>query len=86
MTRSGVYQAVADAGARAGIEGVRCSPHTLRHSFAVSFLRNGGNVYVLQKIMGHTTLDTLKRYVNLAERDCAEAHRSASPADRLRLR
>jgi len=68
-------------GKRAGIEGVRCSPHTLRHTFAKMFLERGGNVFALQEILGHSSLAMTRRYVALANADVAEAHRRASPGD-----
>jgi len=86
FTASGIYQTVLECGRLAGIKEVRCSPHTLRHTFAVSFLRGGGNLFELQRLMGHTDLTVLRRYVQLAECDLAKAHRQASPADRLGLR
>ena len=49
--------------ARLGITGVRVSFHTLRHSFAVEYLKAGGNVLYLQRILGHTTLEMTNRYV-----------------------
>lgn len=86
MTPSGIRQILKKAGHLAGITGVRVSPHTLRHTFAVSFLRSGGNVFELQQLLGHTDLTVSRRYVALAEADLAQAHRAASPADRMRLR
>lgn len=86
LTHSGIHRLVKNAGNGAGISGVRCSPHTLRHTFAVNFLRGGGNLFELQQLMGHTDLTILRRYVVLAEADLAQAHRNASPADRMKLK
>ena len=72
-------------GQKAGIQGVRCSPHTLRHTAAVMWVRNGGDVFSLQQILGHSTLDIVRIYVNLAQSDMEAAHRIHSPADNLEL-
>ncbi len=78
----GMQQVLKRLKGRAGITG-RCSPHSLRHTFARSYLVNGGDVFSLQRILGHTTLDMVKRYVALADVDLVARHRVASPADRL---
>lgn len=67
---------------RAGVE--NCHPHRFRHTYAIEFLRNGGNVFELQKILGHTDLKTVQRYAKLAEIDL-EATRSRSPADSWKI-
>ncbi|MGN0545017.1 MAG: tyrosine-type recombinase/integrase [Acutalibacteraceae bacterium] len=43
----------------------RIYPHLLRHTFATSYRENGGNIYALQQILGHTTLDMVKKHVHL---------------------
>lgn len=65
-----------------GVPGI--GAHKFRHTFAVSFLRNGGNVYELMRLLGHTSLTMSMRYANIAQCDVAAAHRRNSPADRLR--
>ena len=70
-------------GKKAGIEGVRVSPHTLRHTCATQYIRNGGDPFSLQAILGHSTLEMVRNYVNLASRDVYEQHRKFSPMDRL---
>jgi integrase/recombinase XerD len=70
-------------GAQAGIQGVRVSPHTMRHTFATQYILNGGDAFSLQQILGHSTLDMVKIYVGLANRDVAKLHRQFSPMDRM---
>ena len=61
------------------IEGVRFSPHTLRHTFAVGYLRHGGNVFYLQRILGHSSLEMTNRYVrSLGVEDLKAVHERLS--------
>jgi integrase/recombinase XerD len=46
----------------AGIEDVRCSPHTFRHSFAVAYLEQGGDIYKLSKELGHSKVQVTEQY------------------------
>ena len=62
----------------AGIKNVRGGFHVLRHTFAVAYVRNGGNVFQLQRILGHSTLDMTRRYVNLQIADLQAVHQEYS--------
>ena len=83
MDSAGIRMMIVRCGERAGVAGA--TPHRFRHTFAVNFLRNGGNMAALQDLLGHSTLEMVRRYARLAEVDLAEAQRRASPADRWRL-
>ncbi len=84
LSARGIHQLVHRLASRAGIE-TRCSPHILRHSFARAFLTNGGDVFSLQRILGHSprSIQVTRRYVELLDEDLRAVHREASPVDRL---
>ena len=63
----------------------RLHVHLCRHTFATNYLVNGGDVFTLQQILGHTTLEMVKRYVNLASAHVMVQHRKFSPMDRMNL-
>ncbi len=50
-------------GRKLAILGVRLSPHTLRHTFAVNFLQSGGDIYMLSRILGHSSVKTTEVYL-----------------------
>jgi len=76
LTRSGVEQLVEKLGRIAHVKGVRCSPHTFRHTYATRFMAAGGNPYHLQKFMGHTSFATTEKYLKtLPPRDIRAALR-----------
>ena len=64
----------------------RLHAHLCRHTFATRFLINGGDVFSLQQILGHSTLTMVSHYVNLASSHVVIQHQRFSPLDRLSLR
>ncbi len=83
LTSRHIQLLVRRLGRNAGIQGVRVSPHTLRHTCATQYIRNGGDPFSLQAILGHSTLEMVRNYVNLANRDVYDQHKKFSPMDRL---
>ena len=47
------------------LSGVKITPYQLRHSFATLYLQNGGDLFTLQKQMGHSDLRMTKRYTEI---------------------
>ena len=62
----------------------KTGPHTLRHTFATMYLRNGGSLEVLRRILGHSEIKVTQRYVHLAVDDVLEEAHRLSPLDRMR--
>jgi integrase/recombinase XerD len=52
--------------------------HSFRHTFAVNYIRRGGSVFHLQKMLGHSTLEMTRRYANLVTADLSAVHEKLS--------
>ncbi len=63
--------------------GYKITPYDLRHSFALLYLRNGGNVFTLQRTLGHTDLNMTKRYLALTGEDLKAEHEKATPVSNI---
>ncbi|XLP21911.1 tyrosine-type recombinase/integrase [Bacillus toyonensis] len=86
LSKRGLQNRLQKYGELAGIIGVRCSPHTFRHTFAKLSVQQGANIFELQAILGHTSMEIVKTYVNLFGNDVREAHKRFSPLKVLEKR
>ncbi len=84
LTENGIKLMFARLARKSGV--ARLHAHLCRHTFATRFLINGGDVFTLQQILGHSTLQMVSHYVNLASNHVAIQHQKFSPMDRLSLR
>lgn len=64
--------------------GVKITPYQLRHSFATLYLKNGGDLFTLQKQMGHSDLRMTKRYTEIDNDFLMEQHKNFSPITMLK--
>lgn len=80
MNPNSVRLLLTDLGEKASVP--NCHPHRFRHTFAIQYLRNDGDIFTLQMILGHESLDMIRRYIQLAKTDATNAHRRSSPADK----
>ncbi len=83
LSRGVLGKLLARIGERAGVRDV--FPHRFRHTFAINYLRNKGDIFTLQALLGHSDLAMVRRYARIALTDCAEAHRRPSPVGNWRL-
>lgn len=86
LTKRQVQNRISFYGKKASIEGVRCSPHTFRHTFAKLSVKAGAGIFELQQILGHTSMEMVKTYVNLFSEDVKDKHKSFSPLNNIKSR
>jgi integrase/recombinase XerD len=74
LTRQALTHHIQRLGKRAGLTGVH--PHQLRHTFACNFLRAGGDLYLLSRLLGHSTLQMTTKYLRAIQaEEAADMHR-----------
>jgi len=61
----------------------RLHAHLCRHTFAINYLLNGGDIFSLKEILGHTTLEMVNHYLHFTSAQIVVQHHKYSPMDRL---
>ncbi|TCP54435.1 phage integrase family protein [Tumebacillus sp. BK434] len=76
---------MSEYGELAGIRNKRVSPHTFRHTGALFYILNGGDPFSLQKILGHTDMSMVRKYIQMTSADVKRQHNIFSPLKNIRL-
>jgi len=81
LTTKALQSAMWDYHHKRGVK--KTSPHALRHTFAKIYIMNGGDTFRLQKILGHSTLEMTRHYVNLFSADLKKDYDDFSPLNTM---
>lgn len=81
LTVSGARQALIKYGQNRNVP--NCNPHKFRHTFAKNWVLANGDVFRLQKILGHSSMDIVRKYVNLYGKELARDFDKFSVLERL---
>lgn len=78
-----IRENIAIVGQVAGITNKRVSPHSFRHSGALFYILNGGDPFSLQKILGHTHMNMVRRYIQMTNINVQTQHNAFSPLNHV---
>ena len=84
LTYQGLRKIIDRLGNRAGVH--RLHAHLFRHTFAVRYLMNGGDLMTLKLILGHSSIEVTQQYLHLAQTHIEIQHHKFSPVDRLHIK
>ena len=77
LTASSFYSAIRKYNLKRGVN--KTSIHLFRHTFAKKWILNGGDMFRLQKLLGHKSLDMVKEYVSMFSEDLKEDFEQYNP-------
>ncbi|MDP2744439.1 MAG: tyrosine-type recombinase/integrase [Dehalococcoidia bacterium] len=81
ITPNSINQAFARIAGASGV--TKLHAHRCRHTFAINYLMNGGDIFSLKGIMGHATLDMVNHYLHFTLSQITAQHHKFSPMDKL---
>ena len=87
LTKEALEHIFTQANERANVRtNIRCSPHTARHYYAQTNLKNGLDVYSLSRLLGHENINITKRYLqSMQDESIVTLAAKSSPLTNLKL-
>ena len=87
LTTRNAYRDIKAVCGAAGVTGAHIHPHAFRHCFVVTYIRRGGDIYRLSRLLGHASITTTQRYLRSMGFDAIhEGHQRLSPLNVVRMR
>lgn len=84
LSKSHIYTIISALAVKAGITGVRCSPHTFRHTCCTELLRATRDLKGVSVYMGHAAVAVTEEYLKtFSSEDALQTHEKAAIVDRL---
>lgn len=77
LSTNAIRKVIVGLAARAGLPAGAVTPHSFRHAFASHMLRHTGRVELVQKLLGHASIDTTMIYAELLDDDVRAAYDGA---------
>ena len=81
LTRDGTTTIISKHHKSRGVE--KTSIHAYRHTFAKNWILNGGDIFRLQKILGHSSMDMVRNYVEMFSDDLQQDFEVFNPLDNI---
>ena len=83
MSSRRVQQVIKDYARKANLNDIQCTPHILRHTFVRFAVKSGANIFVVQDILGHKSLDMVRYYYKVYGEDLTTEHKKFSIAENI---
>ena len=84
MTENGLKKSISDYNKSRGVQ--KTSIHLFRHTFAKRWIIDGGDLFSLQKILGHSSLKMVQHYSNLYSTDVKKMAEQHAPITKTKTR
>jgi integrase/recombinase XerD len=86
ITRQSIYKDLAELSKSIDMNGIKASPHKIRHSFATHMLNRGADLRSLQKLLGHADISTTEIYTKVQSKRLAGLLNDIHPLNKINLK
>jgi integrase/recombinase XerD len=83
ISTNGIQQYFRRLAEKAGLKGVKVTPHVFRHTFGTNAAARDVNAFIIKDIMGHSSLQTTNKYIHLQTADMKAQHNRFSMVNDL---
>lgn len=81
LTEDAFKHAIAKYNIKRGVR--KTSVHVFRHTFAKKYILNGGDIFRLQKLLGHSSMEMVREYVEMFAEDLQQGYNDVNPLENL---